>query len=174
MLFHTFKCIQRRLFPGLKDLKRKPQFSSCFIDPKCQRNALLVLYQPLTKSVKLIFLLFNCKIKTSVEPCLLVYNLYKYPLQISVCIFRSKINSHPVVFCSLFQKRSAITCLLVFNLSISLLYLLCWCLPCTNISETLFSALRARTLLLATCLLLLNLEITDTELTSRISAFRPS
>ena len=125
--------------------------------------------------MKLSFLLFNCKIKPSVEPCLLVYNLYKYPLQISVCIVRSKIDNHTIVFCSLFQKRSAITCLLVSNLYISLPYkTFCLCLPCTNISQSLFSALRAPYNPLATCLLLFNLEITDMQLTSRISAFKQS
>ena len=115
--------------------------------------------------MKLSFLLFNFKIKISVELCLLVYNPYTYPLQITVCIFRSKFNNHTIVFVVLFQKRSAITCLLVFKLYISLPYLLCWCLPCTNFSQTFFSALRALTNSLATCLLLFNLEITDTQLT---------
>ena len=40
-LISNFKRIQHRVFAGLKDLKRKPQFSSCLIDPKCQTNALL-------------------------------------------------------------------------------------------------------------------------------------
>ena len=44
LLFLTFKCIQRRVFAALRALKCKPQFSSCFRDPKCQTSALLPLF----------------------------------------------------------------------------------------------------------------------------------
>ena len=44
LLLLTFKGIQRRVLVGLEPLRRNPQFASSFIYPKCQTNALLLLF----------------------------------------------------------------------------------------------------------------------------------
>ena len=44
ILFLTLKWIQSSVFAALKPLKRKPRFTSSFIDPKCQTSALLLLF----------------------------------------------------------------------------------------------------------------------------------
>ena len=43
-MFLTFKCIQRKVFFGLKALKRKPQFLTLFMAPKYPPGALTIFF----------------------------------------------------------------------------------------------------------------------------------
>ena len=74
----TFKSIQRRVFVGLKPLKRKSQFATSFIYPNYQKRRTSFILTP-NYIMKLSFLLFHLE-KTSLQSCLFVLQ----PLQISV------------------------------------------------------------------------------------------
>ena len=120
----TFKSIQRRVFVGLKPLKRKPQFATFFIYPNCQKKALLLLTS--NYIMKLSFLLFHLKKTTMFVRFTTSTNIR---CRLVFAFLRSNINNCPLAFLisctkishTLFSALKAlynpvVTCSLLFNL----------------------------------------------------------
>ena len=99
LLLLTCKSIQLRVFVDLEALKRKPQFASSFVYNKCLASFILTS----NYIMRLSFLPFNLKTHQCNHVCC-CWNLYQYPLQVSFCILRSKINNR-LLFFRVYLKR---------------------------------------------------------------------